>query len=149
MERKTPKARNVKVSDLKVNEEFAPKPDPVFNHLIVEATKGRLPVYLAVISMRRLKRRDITLRPELTVSGKQYVAQIIVMWSEDAAWPMWVYPSDDKFIASDDYFTFAAYEQAQLDHAVCYVLGTPDGEGVTDQRGPLTVEQIKKSLGFS
>jgi len=61
MERKTPKARNVKVSDLKVNEEFAPKPDPVFNHLIVEATKGRLPVYLAVISMRRLKRRDITL----------------------------------------------------------------------------------------
>ena len=75
-------------------------------------------------------RRDITLRPELTVSGKQYVAQIIEMWSEDAAWPMWVYPSDDKFIASDDYFTFAAYEQAQLDHAVCYVLGTPDDEGV-------------------
>ena len=40
------------------------------------------------------------------------------------------YPSDEKFIASDDYFTFAAYEQAQLDHAVCYVLGTPDDEGV-------------------
>ncbi len=37
MGRKAPKARNVKVSDLKVSEEFAPKPDPVFNHLIVEA----------------------------------------------------------------------------------------------------------------
>ena len=46
MERKTPKARKVKLSDLKVNEEFAPKPDPVFNHLIAEAAKGRLPVYL-------------------------------------------------------------------------------------------------------
>ena len=149
MGRKAGRARNVKLSDLKVNEEFAPKPDPVFNHLIAEATKGRLPVYLAVISMRSLKRCDVTHRPELTVSGKQYVAQIIEMWSEDAAWPMWVYPSDDKFIASDDYFTFAAYEQAQLDQAVCYVLGTPDGESVADQRGPLTVEQITKALGFS
>ena len=50
MGRKAGKARNVKLSDLKVNEEFAPKPDPVFNHLIAEAAKGRLPVYLAVIS---------------------------------------------------------------------------------------------------
>ena len=42
MGRKAGKARNVKLSDLKVNEEFAPKPDPVFNHLIAEAAKGRL-----------------------------------------------------------------------------------------------------------
>ena len=148
MGRKPGKVQYVNLSDLKVNEEFAPKPDPVFNHLIVEAVKGRLPVHLAVISMDRLKRFDATHRPELTVSGKQYVAQIIAGWQESAPWPMWVYPSGDKFIASDYYFSFAAYEQDHFDHAACYVLGTPDGEGVAQQHGPLSVEQIKQALGF-
>ena len=130
MERKTPKARNVKVSDLKVNEEFAPKPDPVFNHLLFEAVKGRTPVHFAVIAFKCLKRFDATHRPELTVSGKHFIAQIVEAWPEGQPWPMWVYPSGDKFIASDDYFTFAACEQERQDFVPCYVLGTPDQERV-------------------
>ncbi len=59
------------------------------------------------------------------------------------------YPSDDKFIAPDDYFTFAACEHERLDFVPCYVLGTPDGDAVAHLQGPLTIEQIKKSLGFA
>ena len=148
MPRKMMGKQTVNLRDLKANEEFAPKPDPVFNHLLFEAMKGRLPVHFAVIAFQRLKRFDTTHRPELTVSGKQFVAQIIAMWQEGQPWPMWVYPSGDEFIASDDYLTFAACEQGRIDYVPCYVLGTPDGEGVTDLHGPLTVEQINKSLGF-
>lgn len=148
MGRKARGTENVSLRDLGSHEEFAPKPDPVFNHLIVEAVKGRLPVYFAVIAFERVKRADPTHRPELTVSGKRYVTQIVEMWDEGQCWPMWVYPSGDKFISSDDYFTFAAYEREQFEHVPCYVLGTPDGEGVTHQQGPFSVEQIKQALGF-
>ncbi len=149
MRRKITKKQTVDLRDLKVNEEFAPKADRVFNHLLFEAVKGRTPVHFAVIAFEHLKRFDATHRPELTVSGKHFVAQIVEAWPEGQPWPMWVYPSGDKFIASDDYFTFAACEQERLDYVPCYVLGTPDGEGVAHLQGPLTVEQIKKSLGFA
>lgn len=115
MGRKARRTESVSLRDLKSHEEFAPKPDPVFNHLIVEAAKGRLPVYFAVIAFDRVKRADPTQRPELTVSGKRYVTQIVEMWDEGQCRPMCVYPSGDQFVASDDYLTFAAYEQARFD----------------------------------
>ncbi len=146
---KKARIEHVDLRDLKVNEEFAPKPDPVFNHLIVEAVKGRIPVHFAVIAFDRVKRCDVTHRPELTVSGERYVEQIVAIWDEGQIWPIWVYPSGDRFIASDDYFTVAAYEREKLDVAPCYVLGTPEGEGVSNVQGPLTVEQIKQALGFA
>ena len=38
--------RTVKLSDLKINEAFEPKPDPVFKHLLIEAVKNRIPVHI-------------------------------------------------------------------------------------------------------
>lgn len=149
MVRKTNKQKMVKINELKNNEEFAPKSDPKFNRLIVDAAQGRLPVYRALISTSRLRRFDNTHRPDLTVSGKSYVAQIIAAWVEGGMWPMWVYPSGNEFIASDDYFTFAAYEQGQLANAACHVLGKPDRELVADLHGQLTADQVKKAMGFS
>jgi hypothetical protein len=91
MARKMMGKQTVDLRDLKANEEFAPKPDPVFNHLLFEAVKGRLPVHFAVIAFQRLKRFDVTHRPELTVSGKHFVTQIIAAWPEGQPWPMWVF----------------------------------------------------------
>ena len=149
MPRKMMGKQTVNLRDLKADNEFTPKPDPVFQHLLIEAVKGRVPIHFAVVPFHRLRRFDTAHRPELTVSGKDYVAQIIAAWSEGQPWPMWVYPSEDRFIASDDYFTFAACEHERLDSVPCLVLGTPDGEGVSNLEGPLSVEQIKKTLGFA
>jgi hypothetical protein len=146
---KRPRIEHVNPRSLKLNEEFAPKPDPIFKHLLIEAVKGRLPVYFAVIEFDHLRRFDVTHRPELTFSGKQYVEQIAELWEDGQIWPMWVYPSGGHFIASDDYFTVAAYEREQFEVAPCYVLGKPEADGVSDIRGPLTIEQIKQVLGFS
>lgn len=139
----------VKLSGLKVNEEFAPKADPVFTHLLTEAVRGRQPVHFAIIALKLLRRFDVDHRPELSVSGKNILEQVIEMWPKGQPIPIWVYQSGDEFISSDDYFTFAAYEQKKLDRVPCFVFGTPVGEGVTGVQGPLTVEQIKMSLGFS
>ena len=149
MARKPPEIKMVKISDLKVNEEFAPASDPVLVHLMVEAAKGRLPVHFAIIEFKSLKRFDNAHRPELLVSGKDILEQIVDTWQEDQPRPIWVYPSGDEFIMSDDYFTFAAYEQKQMDFVSCFVLGVAEGEGVSDVQGPLTVEQVKKQLGFA
>ena len=149
MARKTIKTERVDLRDLKGNEEFAPKPDPVFQHLLIEAVKGRVPVHFANVAFNRLRRFDTTHRPELTVSGRGYVAQIIAAWRARQPWPMWVYPEDDKFVASDDYFIFAACEQDRRDSVPCLVLGTPNGQGVSILKGPLTVEEIKEALGFT
>jgi hypothetical protein len=54
-----------------------------------------------VIAFDRVKRCDVTHRPELTVSGERYVEQIVAIWDEGQIWPIWVYPSGDCFIASD------------------------------------------------
>jgi hypothetical protein len=149
MNRKLSEIQMVKLSDLKVNEEFAPKADPVFVHLLTEAVRGRQPVHFAIIAFKLLKRFDDDHRPELSVSGKNILEQVIETWPKGQTNPIWVYQSGDEFISSDDYFTFAAYEQKKVDQVSCFVFGTPEGKGVTDIQGPLTVEQIKKSLGFS
>lgn len=105
-------------------------------------------MFFAVIAFDRMQRRDVTHRPDLTVSGKHYVEQIIAMWDEGPIWPMWVYPSGGHFIASDHYLALAAYEREEFDVVPCYVLGRPEGDGVTNIRGPMTSEQIKRALDF-
>lgn len=66
----------IDLRDPKADEEFAPKPDPMFNHMVIDALRGRLPVYFAVISFDCFQRSDPTHRPEATVSGKQFVMQV-------------------------------------------------------------------------
>ena len=72
--RKPSEIQMVKLRDLSVNEEFAPKADPVFTHLLVEAVRGRQPVHFAIIAFKFLKRFDTTHRPELLISGKKLLA---------------------------------------------------------------------------
>ena len=117
-------------------------------HLLTEAVSGRMPVHYAILPLDRIRRFDPGHRPEITISGKKIVAEVISKWRARAPWPLWVYPSENRFTASDDYFTLAAYEQSGMGYAGCLVLGVPDGEGVAEVSGPFSVDEIKQALGF-
>jgi hypothetical protein len=118
-----------KPDDPKVNPDWQPPTDPVFQCLIQEATLGWVPVYFAAIPMSRLRRFVPSFRPERTQEGDAVVGAIIKRWRAGDFVRMWVYPKGGLFVVSDDYFTLAAAERGQPDFCRCWVLSEIRNDG--------------------
>lgn len=144
-----PERRLVRPDQLTVNPDWKPPSDPVFRHLLEEATSGAIPVYFAAIPPARILRYQAAFRPELTKDGDKVVRAIMDEWRQGGFLPIWVYPKGDLFVASDDYFTLAAAERGEPDFLPCWVLGRPSDTIAKDVQGPITPEGVRKMLGLT
>ena len=141
--------RKPKPEEPKINPEWQPPGDPVFQYLLQEAAMGWVQVYFAAIPLSRIKRFAPTFRPESTKDSAAVVAAIMERWRAGDFNKIWVYPKGDLFIASDDYFTLAAAEKGQPDLLPCWVLGELK-TGIAEQvQGPMDQSAIAKMLGLS
>jgi hypothetical protein len=143
------KRRSPAPTDPKVNPEWKPPHDPVFEYLLQEALFGALDVHFAGVRLPRVRRFASDFRPERTRGGDQVVAQIMAQWRAGNMSKLWVYPKGDLFIASDDYFTLAAAEAGQPDWLPCWVLGPFRRDHVRDVQGPIDRASLREMFGVA
>lgn len=105
-----------------------------------------MPVYFAGIPLERLRRFSQSFHPENSPGGDEVVSAIMRRWRSGDFFKIWVYPSGDQFIVSDDYFTLAAAEIGRPDFLPCWVLGTVPTAHAIDIQGPCPVEWVKETL---
>jgi len=131
-----------------INPNWQPPPDPVFQYLLDEAVRGWVPVYFAAVPLVRLKRAAPTFHPENTPGGPDVVTQIMQRWRSGDFRNLWVYPKDDVFVVSDDYFTLAAAEIGTPDFMPCWVLGKITKGNAEQVQGPIPQDTVRDLLGL-
>lgn len=136
------KSEEIPIDKIKVNNEFKPPDDPVFQYLYEEASRSRVPVYFAVVPLSLIRPFAPDFHPENHPIGKQMVEAITADWREGHFTYMWIYPKENYFIMSDDYLLFASAMQGQPDFMPCWVLGYPWLPGVRDIQGPIKPEDV-------
>ena len=141
--------RTPKSDEPKINPDWQPPTDAVFQYLLQEAALGWVPVYFAAIPLSRLVRFAPTFKPEKTKDGESVVLSIMKEWREGKTVNMWVYPHGAMFVVSDDYFTLAAAERGNPDLVPCWVLGEVKNKSAELVQGPMEQKSIAQMLGIS
>jgi hypothetical protein len=125
---------------------FKPPDDPVYQYLLEEAGKGRIPVYFAAVPLSLIQPYDPEFHPEKTPKGKEVLDSTVAFSQGGKFHYLWIYPRQEHFVMSDDYLTYAAALKLQPDFLQCMVLGHPNMPGVKDAQGPIRTEDIRKLL---
>ena len=99
---------NIRVEDLHALEGLKPIEDPVFQYLLGLALNGKLPVHWAVVPIRVIHPFDENYQPQNHPVGQIAIEQVIDSWKdkEKPQPPVWLYPSNNCFILSDDYIIY-------------------------------------------
>lgn len=134
---------------ISVNPAWKPPDDPLFVSLLERAIEDNVLVYFAAVPLARVVRYDPAFRPERTENGDAVVQAIMNDWRSGNFQKVWVYPSGDSFIVSDDYFTLAAAERGQPDFLPCWILGRPPEGTVQNLQGPISSTEVRKLLGVA
>jgi hypothetical protein len=130
--------------------DFAPPPDPIFQHLLSEASiTGGIAVYGIVVSPARLVPFDPMFRPETTADGQAVVKAIMANWQSGKPVQPWVYPRGDVFVVADDYLALAAIKAGRPETVACQCLGEPNAELVYSATGPLPLAWVRGALNIN
>jgi hypothetical protein len=126
-----------------------PLRDEILGYLLQRAVDGLLPVYAAALPRTLIRPFDPEYNPEKHPLGLAAVEQTMAEWRAGQVPHVWVYPSVDAYVLSDDYIPWAAALRGQPDFMPCWVLGYPSVPGTGEVQGPIDQESVRKLLGFS
>lgn len=130
----------------KIGHTFKPPEDPIFAYLVEEAIRGRVPVYFVAVPLNLIRPFAPEFHPENVPGGKQALEALVAHSQGGKIQYIWVYPRQEHFVMSDDYFTYAAATKLQPDFLDCMILGHPIVPGVKDAQGPIRTEDIRRLL---
>ena len=69
-------------------------------------------------------------------------------WRENDFSFVWLYPRDGRFVLSDDYVTWAAIKRGSPDVVPAWILGMPPNNLAQNVQGPMTLDAVKRALGY-
>jgi hypothetical protein len=139
----------VNASDIETVGELRPPLDPVFDHLIEAALAGRVPVYFGAVPRAYIRPFDPSFAATKHPVSDAAISDVHVRWQRGELTPIWIYPTSNGFIMSDDYVVWEAIKKGEPDFVPCWILGPPNHPGVTNLRGPIDQSAVKRALGFS
>lgn len=126
------------------DEEFARRYGLVFD--------GELPLYFAKIPVSLVRPFAPEFRPSEDPDGSRMVAQLAAsiqaaLSQQERTPSVWVYPSSDCYVMSDDYKSFAAYATLGVDLIPCMVMGEPTVPGPVEMMGPAPRDAVDRLTG--
>jgi len=127
---------------------LVPRHDQEFDYLLQRALGGLVPVYFAAVPRTLIRPFDTEYDPAKHPVGAMAIEQTTAEWRAGTFHHVWVYPSGDAYVLSDDYIPWAAATRGQPDFLPCWVLGYPSVPGAVDVQGPIAPSGVRKLLGF-
>jgi hypothetical protein len=125
-----------------------PLRDDILGYLLQRALDGQVPVYFAAVLRTLIRPFDAEYDPAKHPVGAAAIEQAMAEWQAGMFPHVWVYPSEDAYVLSDDYIPWAAATRGQPDFLPCWVLGYPSVPGTVDIQGPVDPLKVRQLLGF-
>ncbi|HVA57626.1 MAG: hypothetical protein WBQ26_08640 [Gemmatimonadaceae bacterium] len=133
-------------NDLDAIPELQPQSDYTLRYLRERALDGAVPVYFAAIPRDRIRPFDTAFDPANHPVGAAAVARTEADWRAEIFPRVWVYPTHDAYVLSDDYIPWAAAQRAQPDYLPCWVLCYPSVAGAIYIEGPIGAARVRQLL---
>lgn len=117
---------------VKIDNSFNGKPprDDYLISLLKKAYSGKLKCYITIIKSKGIKPYSDYI-PEIR---EQDLKTII-----DTQPPIYVYPKNDVFVMSDDYYSYYSYLKLGFKKIPCVVLGKPIGKYIVELSEPFNL----------
>lgn len=125
-----------------------PLRDDVLGYLLGRALQGHVPVYFAAIPRGLIRPFDSEYDPAKHPVGAAAIEHTAAEWRAGNYPSIWVYPSGDAYVLSDDYIPWAAALRGKPQFLPCWVLGYPSVPGAVDINGPIEPERVRRLLGI-
>ena len=138
----------IKREDIDVLAGLRPAEDLVFQHLLGEALQGRVPVYRVAVPLQLIEVHDRNYHPENHPVGRAAIERAYQQGLAGELSVFWLYPRGDKYVLSDNYIAYAAALRGKPDLVRSLVLGEVCLPGARTLKGPLSVQEIRDSLGW-
>ena len=126
---------------------FRPSPDPVYHYLLRRALEGELAVHRAVVPVALIRPYDERYRLRDLPIGGRAIRLVLQAWADGSLPVVRVYPDGGRFVLSDDYVYYEAAREVERADLPCLVLGEAQAPGVMDIRGPLSLNEVRRTLG--
>jgi hypothetical protein len=125
-----------------------PLRDDILGYLLQRALDGLVPVYFAAVPRTLIRPFDPEYDPAKHPVGAAAIEQTMAEWRAGRFPHVWVYPSRDEYVLSDDYIPWAAALRGRPDFLPCWVLGYPSVPGTVDTHGPVEQQRVRSLIGF-
>jgi hypothetical protein len=125
-----------------------PLRDDTLGLLLQGALDGQVPVYFAAVPRKLIRPFHTEYDPGKHPVGAAAIERAMAEWRAGMFAHVWVYPSQDAYVLSDDYIPWAAATRGEPDFLPCWVLGYPSVAGTVDIQGPVDPQKVRRLLGF-